>query len=1131
VTGMIVSLARIPRSIRQQLVGLRAVWSSFACIPTLTTFLAAIMLTAAGAGQAAAQTITVDPATAVEAASSSVTMNHSVGNGSDRYLVVSVAIERRDATVNSVTYGGQALSFLGRITDANTAATLDVWGRAAPVSGTNQIVVTLSGSAAVVVGAISFGGVDQTSPIAASQFASGTSGLTASASVASATDQLVLAVIAANDSVNSVTTGAGQTSRWNVVNAADVIGAASTRTGAATTTTMSYSFGAQGGWGMGLIALRPADPRIVKNTNDSGSGSLRNAIQFVNTQGAAATISFAIPGAGPHTITLSSPLPDITANGLTIDGTTQSGSQCRDLWAGSGHDLRIEIRGNSGFDGFRLAGANQTIRGLSLTGFGNAIFTLSSSSNATIRCNYLGLVPGGTASGNTRGVWAGGSGARIGGLTAGEGNVISSNSIVGVLTVNGSTDTAVQGNFIGTDPTGMSARANGGGINNFNGTVTWRDITYNLIAGNSGAAGIALETDDRISPSTDTIRIQRNRIGFNRTLSALLPNGGDGIFFDSASIANVLIGGNAATDGNEITGGNDAIDLRAVNNIRIRGNTIARANGRGIWLAGSSDITIGGTGSGEGNSIGGNGADGVFAGFDANGITIVGNRLQPVTIAGATTSNADHGIWVQRVNSVTIGDGSAAGRNIISGNGRRAIQGSSTNANVTINGNYIGTDATGNVAVSNGQNADASTRDAIAFDASGTNDNLRITNNVIGGYSAALVELWNSTSNGVVITGNRIGVGANGVSQIVSGNIEDLVSIGGGTSHSNVIIGGETTELGNTIAFSARSGIRVESTGNNLQVIGNTIRNNALTGVYVVGSTRAALVSNRIYANGQIGIDLNENGVTLNDPGDSDSGPNNLLNFPAITSVNVSGNNQLIYGFTFDGPAETNGYRIEFFANSAADASGYGEGETYLGHVDIAHSGGSQTYSGNMTALAPIGIGSIISATATRKTAGGTWDITSEFSATATAQGIAQLTAALTSTPFDQGSGAAFSTPGSDVSLTATVTNTGSGSTQSNSIFTVISINNTSSFFNAETPAFGGIVRFSSTSPLLTFTPATDLRFSNAATAPTEFAQCTYTPAAGYDPLVRFVCLNPKGSLPHSAPQNQFSVELRARIN
>ncbi|MCU0728579.1 MAG: proprotein convertase P-domain-containing protein, partial [Sphingopyxis sp.] len=103
---------------------------------------------------------------------------------------------------------------------------------------------------------------------------------------------------------------------------------------------------------------------VVASTADSGSTTLRQAVIDANaTTAEADTIAFAIPGAGPHTINVSSALPNLTDNGLLIDGTTQSGTQCRDLWAGNGHDLRINVRGNTSFTGFRMAAANQMIRG------------------------------------------------------------------------------------------------------------------------------------------------------------------------------------------------------------------------------------------------------------------------------------------------------------------------------------------------------------------------------------------------------------------------------------------------------------------------------------------------------------------------------------------------------------------------------------------------------------------------------------------------------------------------------------------------------------------------------------------------------------------------------------------------
>ena len=883
--------------------------------------------------------------------------------------------------------------------------------------------------------------------------------------------------------------------------------------------------------GIRNVRVSTVNPLVVTNTNDSGAGSLRNAVQFANSQPTPSTITFAIPGAGPHTITLASALPDLTANGLTIDGTTQSGTQCRDLWAGSGHDLRVHLRG-SGISGPVFRGSGQIIRGLAITEFVNGIDVGASSNLASVQCSYVGLAPNGNSvAGTDRGIRILGASARIGSLNPGEGNVISGYSH-GIMTEAGSTDTSIQGNFIGTDPTGTAARPNTvRGINHFNGSATWRDITRNLISGNGGVGGIALETDDLITPSNGTIRIQRNVIGFNRTRSALLNNSGDGIFFHSGSISNVLIGGTATTEGNEISGGNDAIDLRAVNNVVIRGNIIARAASRGIWMAATTNVTIGGTAPGEGNTIGGNGSDGIFVGFASASITVLGNLIQPLTIAGTTAGNVGHGIWVERATTVMIGDGTAAGRNIIAGNQGRSIHFSETSSAITVNGNYIGTDATGNVSVAGGQSLANSARDAIRFEAANVS-NVAILNNVIGGYVSAMIKFTESTASGVIIRGNNVGVGADGSSRIVPGTNESLIAFGGATrNYANAVIGGLSPGEGNLIANGGQNGITIRSAQSGIQVIGNTIRNNFGNGVLVITPTRAAIIANRISGNRLLGIDLDGDGVTANDPGDGDSGANDLLNFPQNIRAIVQGPNQLGYSFTLDAPAAADGYRIEFFANTAADPSGFGEGERLLGHVDIAHPGGAQSYTGTLTTLQPVAVGEAIATTSTRRTGSDAWDMTSEFSAAATADGVAQLAVAITSEVFDPPAGNAFATPGNDVLLTTTVTNTGNGSTDADSVFAVIAISPDASFFNAVTPALGGIVGFASGAPSLTFNPATDLRFSNAASPPQSLAECTYTPAASYDAQVRYVCLNPKGTLPSGSAQGQAQVRLRVRIN
>ena len=73
---------------------------------------------------------------------------------------------------------------------------------------------------------------------------------------------------------------------------------------------------------------------------------------------------------------------------------------------------------------------------------------------------------------------------------------------------------------------------------------------------------------------------------------------------------------------------------------------------------------------------------------------------------------------------------------------------------------------------------------------------------------------------------------------------------------------------------------------------------------------------------------------TANDAGDGDSGPNNLQNFPAIGQALAAPASTTIAGTLNSTPNST--YTIEFFSSPAADPSGYGEGQTYLGSTAVA---------------------------------------------------------------------------------------------------------------------------------------------------------------------------------------------------
>ena len=118
----------------------------------------------------------------------------------------------------------------------------------------------------------------------------------------------------------------------------------------------------------------------------------------------------------------------------------------------------------------------------------------------------------------------------------------------------------------------------------------------------------------------------------------------------------------------------------------------------------------------------------------------------------------------------------------------------------------------------------------------------------------------------------------------------------------------------------------------------NLIAFNGLTGVSVYGvpgfSAGNRILSNQIFSNGGLGIDLSASGVfspdgvTANDRRDKDEGANNLQNYPVLKSAKIEGTTTTIKGTLKSAPKQT--FTIQFFISSSADGSGFGEGKTLL---------------------------------------------------------------------------------------------------------------------------------------------------------------------------------------------------------
>ncbi len=340
--------------------------------------------------------------------------------------------------------------------------------------------------------------------------------------------------------------------------------------------------------GLGLLgAVGAAQGELfrVTNTNDSGPGSLRDAIEHANEFDDRDEIEFNIPGTGPHTIGPTTPLPKITGP-LSIDGYSQPGASANTETQSNNAILLIVLDGSSAglsADGLHFAATGSSLKGLVIGKFD-------------------------------------GSGVKLGGT--------------GGITV--------AGNFIGTDASGMIAKRNGTGIEILEGsasnTIGGSDPAMrNVISGNTESRGIHIVKADRT-------KIQGNFIGTDRSGSAALRNHW-GIYIESST--GTSIGGSHPGERNVISGnyiagiysagGSDALIIGNFIGTGAAGSGAIR-NGTGVYLADAKN------GDGERNAVVGQIAEGaanLIANSYAAGVAVAGQKSTGNSIRGNSIFNND----------------------------------------------------------------------------------------------------------------------------------------------------------------------------------------------------------------------------------------------------------------------------------------------------------------------------------------------------------------------------------------------------------------------------------------------------------------------------------------------------------
>lgn len=404
-----------------------------------------------------------------------------------------------------------------------------------------------------------------------------------------------------------------------------------------------------------------------------------------------------------------------------------------------------------------------------------------------VQGNFIGLAFEGTVSvsNSADGITLNGAPRNlIGGTTAGAANVIAGNGQAGVfLNGAGAAGNRIEGNYIGTDPTGMTARGNafagitmsGALSNTVGGTLT---TARNVISGNR-QDGVFLAAG-----SVGNV-VAGNFIGVNAAGTAALANLFTGITLNNSSF-------------NEITGNPEGV------------RSVISGNGNvGIWINGPNA---------RGNLVAGN-----FVGTGVGGTNGIGNTLDGLRITDGPANQ--------------IGGSIPAARNVISGNGFAAGVGAgvyltgASATNNTLTGNFLGTDVTGHQAVGNRSEGLYLT----GVNHTKIGGELPGMGNVISANTTRGVRMSNSSHN--LLRGNLLGTAVDGISPLGNGQFNVELEA---NSNDNEI-GGLAAGSGNRMGFTGTyaggpfAAVRVRDGAINNAILGNAIFSSSALGIAFTG--------------------------------------------------------------------------------------------------------------------------------------------------------------------------------------------------------------------------------------------------------------------------------------------------------
>ncbi|MCU0707282.1 MAG: right-handed parallel beta-helix repeat-containing protein, partial [Pirellula sp.] len=552
-----------------------------------------------------------------------------------------------------------------------------------------------------------------------------------------------------------------------------------------------------------------------------------------------------------------------------ISGNTVFGVDIRDASSNTieGNYIGTDVTGSldlgntsSGINIQAIAGleaSNNTLRGNVISGNNVHGVHFSDSSGvytgSTLVGNIIGMnAAGTTVLGNSQsGVYlTGADGIAIGGTALADRNIVSGNTQYGIVLDAAANTNTIRGNYIGTDINGSLDRGNG-----LSGVWVINGSSNNVIGGTLAGAGNVISGNDQAginiqNPTTIGNLIQGNRIGTNAASTSAIGNTGDAVIIQLGA-SNNIVGGDDDDDGvldgvvnarNILSGNAIGARMLAGDGNILRGNYIGtNASGStgianttvGLVIgAGAINTTIGGTTAGAGNVVSGNQSGITVSGAGILNTFFYGNRIGTTADGLSGLGNLSNaGLSIGAAVNTVVGDGTAAGRNIISNNFTRnvAIQNAT---GIVFQGNFVGTDATGFVALG---------RPSVwGIDVFGSATGVELRNNLVSGNGNHGIV---NGATGTIITGNISGLNLDGSSPLPN-NGDGLIVTG-----ANAVIGGTAPSDRNVFSGNSRHGITLTSSGNVVQgnyigtnLSGTVARPNANTGITMSSAASNNLV-------------------------------------------------------------------------------------------------------------------------------------------------------------------------------------------------------------------------------------------------------------------------------------------------